>query len=123
MERHGELFLEQEVKNLTSSMSAATVDRPLRPQLQGELRRPFSITEPGTLLKAAIPVRTYAGWNEERPRFLEIHPVVHCEGEALGPLPLHSLQETGPSMATDLSPYICPVKSNTGPLATDTVLE
>ena len=71
LERHGELVLEQEVKDQISSMSPATIDRLLRPHRQGELRRPFSTTKPGTLLKAAIPIRTFAKWNEDRPGFLE----------------------------------------------------
>lgn len=78
LERHGELVLEREVKDQVSSMSAATMDRLLRPHRQGELRRPFSTTRPGSLLKASIPIRTFAEWNENRPGFLEIDLVAHC---------------------------------------------
>lgn len=35
LERHGELALEQEVREQVSSMSAATIDRLLRPHRQG----------------------------------------------------------------------------------------
>ena len=59
--------LEPWVKDQVSAMSAATIDRLLRPHRRGELRRPFSTTRPGTLLKAAIPIRTFAEWNEDRP--------------------------------------------------------
>ena len=78
LERHGELVLEPAVKDQVSAMSAATIDRLLRPHRQGELRKPFSTTKPGTLLKAAIPIRTFAEWNEDRPGFLEIDLVAHC---------------------------------------------
>ena len=37
-----------------------------------------STSKPGSLLKKAIPVRTYTPWDEERPGFLEIDLVAHC---------------------------------------------
>ena len=90
LDRHGELVLEREVKDQVSAMSAATIDRLLRPHRQGSLKRPFSTTKPGTLLKAAIPLRTFAEWNEDRPGFLEIDLVAHCgdttEGQYLNTL-------------------------------------
>jgi hypothetical protein len=39
---------------------------------------------PGTLLKKAIPVRTFADWNEDRPGFMEIDLVAHCGNTAEG---------------------------------------
>ena len=78
LERHGELLLEAEVKNQVEGMSAATIDRLLRPYRQAGLRRPFGTTKPGSLLKAAIPVRTFTEWDERRPGFLEIDLVAHC---------------------------------------------
>lgn len=38
----------------------------------------FSTTQPGTLLKNAIPVRTFSEWDEKRPGFLEADLVAHC---------------------------------------------
>ena len=35
-------------------------------------------TKPGSLLKAAIPIRTFTEWDEKRPGFLEIDLVAHC---------------------------------------------
>ena len=78
LERHGELVLEAEVRNQAEGMSAATIDRLLRPYRQAGLRRPFSTTKPGSLLKAAIPIRTFTEWDERRPGFLEIDLVAHC---------------------------------------------
>ena len=90
LERHGELLLEWEVKDQVCTMSAATIDRLLRPHRQPELRRPFSTTKPGSLLKASIPIRTFTEWNEHRPGFLEIDLVAHCgestEGQYLNTL-------------------------------------
>ncbi|MCY4365684.1 MAG: hypothetical protein OXE17_05600 [Chloroflexi bacterium] len=90
LERHGELVLEQEVRDQVCAISAATIDRLLRTYRLPELRRPFSTTRPGTLLKAAIPIRTFTEWNEHQPCFLEIDLVAHCgestEGQYLNTL-------------------------------------
>lgn len=77
LERHGELKLSEATKRLLLQMSRATLDR----CLQSVRRRPgrgLSTTKPGTLLKQAIPVRTFADWNEARPGFVEIDLVAHC---------------------------------------------
>ena len=71
-------------------MSAATIDRVLKPYRQAGSRRSFSSTKPGTLLKAAIPIRTFTEWNENRPGFLEIDLVAHC-GESSEGLYLNTL--------------------------------
>jgi hypothetical protein len=62
-------------------MSTATIDRLLKPYRQRGLRRPFSTTKPGPSaegLKAAIPIRTFADWDDKRPGFLEVDLVAHC---------------------------------------------
>ncbi len=59
-------------------MSASTIDRLLRRwRLKGR-RRGLSTTKPGTLLKNAIPVRTFSQWDEKKPGFLEVDLVAHC---------------------------------------------
>lgn len=70
--------LEPAVKEQVCAMSPATIDRLLRPHRRPEFRRPFATTKPGSLLKAAIPIRTFTEWNEHRPGFLEIDLVAHC---------------------------------------------
>ena len=55
LERHGELLLEWEVKDQVCTMSAATIDRLLRPHRQPELRRPFSTTKPGSPAQGLHP--------------------------------------------------------------------
>jgi hypothetical protein len=77
LERHGELMLDEETKTLLLQMSAATIDRRLRP-FRAQLGRGLSTTKPGTLLKQSIPVRTFADWGEVRPGFTEIDLVAHC---------------------------------------------
>ena len=78
LERHEELTLEGEVKDQLCRMSAATIDRRLKPYRQRGGRRPFSTTKPGSLLKAAIPIRTFADWDDPGPGFIEVDLVAHC---------------------------------------------
>lgn len=77
LERHGELKLSEEVRQLLLRMSRATLDRCLQSARQ-QPRRGLSTTKPGTLLKQAIPVRTFADWQDTRPGFVEIDLVAHC---------------------------------------------
>ncbi len=77
LERHGELKLDEETKTLLLQMSAATVDRRLRP-FRAQAGRGLSTTKPGTLLKQSIPIRTFADWDDVQPGFTEIDLVAHC---------------------------------------------
>ena len=78
LEPHGELVLEAAVRRQVEEMSAATVDRLLKPHRRRGLRRPFGTTKPGSLLKAAISIRTFTEWDEGLPGFLEMDLVAHC---------------------------------------------
>lgn len=82
LRRHGELALQPEVEAPLCRMSISTIDRLLHPYRQFHVRRGLNSTKPGTLLKAAIPVRTFADWDERRPGFLEADLVAHC-GESV----------------------------------------
>jgi hypothetical protein len=84
LERHGELALRPEVRRQVLSISAATIDRVLAPERQKIALKGRSRTKPGTLLKHAIPVRTFAEWNEHRPGFAELDLVAHEGGVARG---------------------------------------
>lgn len=83
LERCGELCLSAETKALLLSMSRATIDRCLRPV---RVKRPhgLSTTKPGSLLKQAIPIRTFTPWDEEQPGFMEIDLVAHCGESTVG---------------------------------------
>lgn len=83
LERHGELKLSEETQRLLLRMSRATIDRCLQAVRQ-QPRRGLSTTKPGTLLKQAIPVRTFADWQDTRPGFVEIDLVAHCGDSAHG---------------------------------------
>ena len=73
-----ELRVTQDVANQLCQLSASTIDRLLRPHKDRGLRRPWSTTKPGSLLKASIPIRTFAEWDEDRPGFIEVDLVAHC---------------------------------------------
>jgi len=66
-------------------MSAATVDRALKPlREQTRTRRGISTTKAGTLLKGQIASRTFADWTAARPGFFEMDLVAHCGWSGAG---------------------------------------
>ena len=90
LERHGELRLAPEVKGKLLQMSRATIDRRLQRARSKLPLRGRTTTKPGSLLKSAIPIRTFADWDDARPGFLEIDLVAHC-GETTAGEYLHTL--------------------------------
>ncbi len=93
LEQHGELHLEAATKTRLLVLSPATADRLLH--AERKLAKPHGLgtTKPGTLLKSAIPIRTFAEWDEAQPGFTEIDLVVHCGTTTRGEY-LHSLTMT-----------------------------
>ena len=71
-------------------MSASTIDRRLKRARSKLAYRGRSTTKPGTLLKNAIPIRTFADWDEQVPGFVEMDLVAHCGDSAAGEF-LHTL--------------------------------
>jgi hypothetical protein len=88
--RKEELNISAKTRTQLARMSASTIDRILRryPHVTG--RRKFSTTKPGTLLKNAIPIRTFGEWDEKQPGFLEVDLVAHC-GESVEGFYLNTL--------------------------------
>ncbi len=84
LERHGHLTLTDEVRTQVLALSSATADRLLRPTRQREQPRAGAPTRRGPLLKQQIPIRTFTGWDEARPGFMEADLVAHCGGWAEG---------------------------------------
>ena len=78
LRRHGATCFTDETEAELGQMSATTMDRLLRPYRRTGGRRAFSTTKPGSLLKASIPIRTFADWDEDHPGFLEVDLVSHC---------------------------------------------
>ena len=84
LERHNEFRCDRETRAKLLRISAATIDRLLKPQRRKHELRGRSGTKPGTLLKKQIPIRTFADWDEQQPGFAEIDLVGHDGGVAAG---------------------------------------
>jgi len=80
LDRRGELKCKAETRQKLARMSAATIDRLLRPERKKYQLKGRAHTRPGTLLKHQIPLRTFSEWDEQRPGFLEIDLVGHDGG-------------------------------------------
>jgi hypothetical protein len=83
MQRHGHLSPAPEIKTELLAMSAATIDRALRPvrekaKLGAKRRRPSSA------LRRSVPVRTFADWQDARPGFVEADLVAHSGPSSRG---------------------------------------
>jgi IS30 family transposase len=84
LERHGELRLDTETRQLLLTLSPATADRLLVRARQGSRPHGLSTTKPGSLLKQAIPVRTFSQWDDAKPGFVEVDLVAHCGDSTRG---------------------------------------
>lgn len=77
LERHQELILDEATRAALLQMSAASIDRYLKPY-RPTGRRGLTTTRSGQLLKHSIPIRTFADWDEAQPGFVEMDLVAHC---------------------------------------------
>lgn len=77
LERHQELTLDEATRSALLQMSAASIDRYLKPYRPAG-RRGLTTTRSGQLLKHTIPIRTFADWDEAQPGFVEMDLVAHC---------------------------------------------
>lgn len=68
--------LEQSIREQLLTISAATLDRLLKP-VRAKNPKGLTGTKPGTLLKNQIPIRTHF-WDETLPGFVEADTVAHC---------------------------------------------
>ncbi len=79
LEAWEELLLPRDVAEALCAMSASSIDRLLRPDKDRGQRRPWtSGAKPGSLLKAAIPIRTFGEWGQPPPGHVEVDLVAHC---------------------------------------------
>jgi hypothetical protein len=84
LQKHKELSVKRETKKKLLRISAATIDRILKPERKKYELKGRSLTKPGTLLKHQIPIRTFSEWDEQRPGFVEIDLVGHEGGNPRG---------------------------------------
>jgi hypothetical protein len=96
LKKNGDVKITSTVEKQLHQISPSTFDRILRPLRQKGGRHHFSTTRPGSLLKNAIPIRTFADWQDNRPDFLEVDLVAHC-GESVDGFNLNTF------IATDIT--------------------
>jgi hypothetical protein len=78
LRQHGEQRITMSLEEQLCQMSPSTIDRLLQPHRKLGSRRSLSTTRPGSLLKSAIPIRTFADWKEDQAGFMETDLVAHC---------------------------------------------
>ena len=101
--RCGERQMTVEIEAQLCQMSPSTIDRRLRSWKQKGGRRSLSTTRSGNRLRSAIPIRTFADWQENRPGFIEVDLVAHC-GESTEGFYLNTLM--GVDVATGWSEFV-----------------
>lgn len=79
-----ELKVTEETRKQLCCLSASTIDRMTRRWRLGRIRRGMSTTKPGTLLKSAIPIKTFSEWEDTKPGFVQADLVAHCGDSAEG---------------------------------------
>lgn len=82
--RHGEIMPTKNEQALLLAVSASTIDRLLAKAKRDLGPKGRSTTKPGTLLKHKIPIRTFAGWDDTTPGFMEVDLVAHCGDTVAG---------------------------------------
>ena len=95
MTRYGHLSLSDGLRERLLEVSAATIDRLLadvRDQaFDGKRKRAGGV---GNAIRRAVPIRTFADWNNPLPGYLEIDFVEHCGGVKVDGDFVHSLVMT-----------------------------
>ena len=84
MERHGHLNLAPEIRISLLAMSAATIDRALRAVREKAGRSTRRKAVPSAAIKRTVPVRTFDGWDNPSPGFVEADLVSHSGPVAKG---------------------------------------
>jgi hypothetical protein len=90
MERHGHLQLQKGVKEQVLTISAATIDRLLRPVRKGASGGRKKKSVQLNRVRKMVPVRTFADWEGVGPGYMEMDMVVHCGARLVGSF-VHSL--------------------------------
>jgi hypothetical protein len=75
---HSEQHIDASLEAQLCQISKSTIDWLLRPYRRPGGRRSVSTTRPGSFIKSAIPIRTFADWEEDQPGFMETDLVAHC---------------------------------------------
>jgi len=78
LEKNHEIKIDNETRPKLIRLSCSTIDRLLLPSRNRYRLKGRSTTKPGTLLRNAIPIRTFADWNDKQPGFFEADLVALC---------------------------------------------
>lgn len=81
---HRELRVSKTVRDKLLTISAATIDRLLKPERAKHTVKGRTHTKPGTLLKHQVPIRTFSDWDNAQPGFFEMDLVGHDGGKTQG---------------------------------------
>jgi hypothetical protein len=85
LEKHKEIDISPEVREKLLKISASSIDRLLKPvKDRYRIGKGRKGTKPGTLLKKAIPIRTFSDWDDAKPGFVEVDLVGHDGGNSSG---------------------------------------
>jgi hypothetical protein len=84
MERHGHLQLAPEVRAGLLAMSAATIDRALHEAREPGGGRKRRHAPPAAAIRRSVAVRTFDGWDDPAPGFVEADLVAHSGPTAKG---------------------------------------
>src|SRR3954470_8113684 len=84
MERHGHVQLAPEVRARLLAMSAATIDRALRDVRRQAGTATRRRSAPSAAIRRSVPVRTFDGWDDPPPGFVEADLVAHSGPVASG---------------------------------------
>lgn len=90
LQRHGELALSPEICQQLGQISAATMDRLLKPFRDQVSRRPYAQSQSSSAIKNLVPIRTFSEWKNVSPGSLQADLVMHC-GESVEGLYLTTL--------------------------------
>ena len=83
--KHNEIELSPDIKQKLLLVSVSTIDRLLKPEKDRyRLGKGRKGTKPGTLLKKAIPIKTFSDWDDTKPGFVEADLVDHDGGIGSG---------------------------------------
>src|SRR5690625_1681745 len=91
MQRHGHCNLDSLVEKKLREISAATIDRalaPMRQKINGSGRRR---NRSSSVIRRAVPVRTFTDWGNPLPGYFEVDMVEHCGGPKKSGNFVHSL--------------------------------
>ena len=102
MERHGHLDIDQIVRDNVLTVSAATIDRLLKPVRIKTKRRRLKCKKK---VSKQVPTKTFSDWKEPVPGYLEIDFVAHCGGSLLMNSAIH---QSAPLLRNSASSFAPP---------------